>query len=124
MKIVSACAACMTPHIGRVAIQQALSQNTSLEDLKWRMHPAQACAIANLYVETAMINVSEVRSLEDFPEVQKLAKKYLPQTFLSLPIEQDAKMREDQIELRHKAIDLLLVVVQSLAVPIGFEVHR
>jgi hypothetical protein len=117
MNVINACNQMIAPNLGIVAIAKSPKTPNKI-----RMHPAQVCALSSLYISVAVENVSEVHSLEDIDAVRHLAKDYLPHTFMGIPIEQDPEMEISWMDFL--ADGEVVSRIQSLAIPIGFEVSR
>ena len=110
--------------LGRAAVCKALKETKiELSDLHWRMHPAQVCSISLLFEAVAITDVQEANTLEDFPSVKRLAKEFLPVTFLSIPIEQDSEASNSVIDLLDGKGNLVCRI-HNLAIPIGFGVEQ
>lgn len=118
MKEISATGLAINPELVRSAII-----GTGKKPEIVRMHPAQLAGIAMLFEVVSLVNVKELKSLEDIEAIKKLANEYHPSTFMGMKIVQDASMRSDQMEFVDAAGEMI-GKIYSLSVPLGFDVPR
>lgn len=109
----------MSRELAMAAIHNVVKDNfIDRSELHWRLHPAQVCQVANLFV-TVATSVCEVKSLEEIEAVKRLSKECFPSIFLGLRIDQTSEISESHAELIDSK-GFVLARITDLAIPLPF----